>query len=68
MKDLEKIVKNELQHLYNCLAANKLTLNINKSNFVIFHPYQKRLAYQPKLYMFDNEKNKYVRFESKVYK
>ena len=31
------------------------------------HPYQKRLAYQPKLCMFDNEKNKYVRPESKVY-
>ena len=50
------------------LTANKLTLNnINKTIFVIFHPYQKRLAYQPKLCMFDNEKNKYVRLEPKVY-
>ena len=40
------------------MTANKLILNINKSNFVIFHPYQKRLSYQPKLCMFDNEKNK----------
>ena len=67
LKDLETTVNNELQNLYNWLTANKLTLNIKKSNFVIFHPYQKRLAYQPKLCMFDNEKIKYVRLESKVY-
>ena len=53
LKDLDTIVNNELQNLYDWLTANKLTLNINKSNFVIFHPYQKRLAYQPKLCMFD---------------
>ena len=51
------------------LTANKLTLNnINKTTFVIFHPCQKRRAYQPKLCMFDNEKNKYVRLEPKVCK
>ena len=53
LKALETTVNNELQNLCNWLTANKLTLNI-------FHPYQKRLAYQPKLCMFDNEKNKYV--------
>ena len=67
LKDLETTVNNELQNLYNWLTANKLPLNIKKSNFVIFHPYQKRLVYQPKLCIFDNEKNKYVRLESKVY-
>ena len=67
LKDLETTVNNELQNLHNWLTANKLTFNFNKSNFVIFRPYQKRLAYQPKLYMCDNEKNKYVRLESKVY-
>ena len=66
LKDLETIVNNEQQNLCNWLTANKLTLNINKSNFVIFYPYQRRLAYQPKLCMFDDEKNKYVRLESKV--
>ena len=38
LKDLETIVNNELQNLYDWLTANKLTLNINKSNFVIFIP------------------------------
>ena len=32
----------ELCKLYDCLTSNKLILNIRKSNFVIFHPYQKR--------------------------
>ena len=41
LKDLETTVNNELQNLYNWPTANKLTLNIKKSNFVIFHPYQK---------------------------
>lgn len=67
LKDIETIVNIELQNLYSWLTANKLTLNIKKSNFVIFHPYQKRLAYQPKLYMFDNDKNKYTCLESKIY-
>ena len=66
LKDLETIINNELQNPYNWLTANKLTLNIKKSNFVIFHPYQKQLASQPKLSMFDDEKNIYVRLESKV--
>ena len=55
---LETTVNNELQNLHNWLTANKLTFNFHKSNFVISRPYQKRLAYQPKLYMCDNEKNK----------
>ena len=49
------------------MTANKITLNIRKSNFLICHPYQKQFASQPKLSMFDDEKNKYVGFESKVY-
>ena len=55
------------KNLYNWLTANKLTLIINKFNFVIFHPYQKRLAYQRKLCMFDKEKKKYVRLGCSVY-
>ena len=56
LRDLDAIVSNDLQNLFNWLTPNKLTLNINKSNFVICHPYQKRLAYQSKLCMCDNER------------
>ena len=46
--------------------SNKLTLNTTKTNFVIFHPYQKKVTYQPSLYMF-NKKNGNVTLESKNY-
>ena len=68
VKALETTINVELQKLYMWLTANRLTLNSKKSNFfIVFHPYQKQLAYQPKICMFDNEQNKYVDLESKVY-
>ena len=45
----------------------QLTLNTTKSNFVVFHPYQKRVTYQSSLYVFDYEKNGNVTLESKNY-
>ena len=56
LKSLENIVNIELQNLHEWLTSNKLTLNTSKTNFVIFHPYHKKVTYQPSLYMFDNEK------------
>ena len=67
VKALETTINIELQKLYVWLTANKLMLNTKKSNFIVFHPYQNQLAYQPKICMFDNEQNKYVDLESKVY-
>ena len=62
LKSLEQIVNQELCKLYIWLTANKLTLNIKKTNLVIFCPIQKRLTYQPKIIIFDNEQNKNVVF------
>ena len=67
MKALETTINIELQKLYVWLTANKFTLNTKKSNFIVFHPYQKQLAHQPKICMFDNEQNKYVDLQSNVY-
>ena len=53
--------------LYNWLTSNKVTLNISKSNFVIFHPKQKKPNYKPKICLFDNKKNEYATLESKDY-
>lgn len=39
----------QLQMLYVWLTADKLKLNTKKSNFILFHPYQKQLACQPKI-------------------
>ena len=42
LKTLELTVNAELHNLYNWLTSNKLSLNIKKSNYVIFRPYQKK--------------------------
>ena len=49
------------------LLYTRLTLNIKKSNYVIFRPHQKALVHQPKLHMFDNEKQSQSNFECKDY-
>ena len=67
LKSLENIVNIELRNLHDWLTSSKLTLNTTKTNFVIFYPFQKRITYQPNLYMFDNEKNRNVTLESKNY-
>lgn len=50
---LESIVNNELNHMHEWLCASKLSLNIAKSNFVIFHPPQKVLPFTVKLILKD---------------
>ena len=67
LKLLEQKVNAELNKLYVWLTLNKLNLNIKKSNFVIFRPYQKRLSFQPKIRIFDNEKNMNISLECKNY-
>ena len=62
---LEQTVNTELHKLYNWLTSNKLTLNIKKSNFVIFRPYQKKLTYKPNIRIFDNVNNKNIPLECK---
>ena len=39
---METNISQELVNVHVWLSANKLSLNIEKSNFVIFHPYQKK--------------------------
>ena len=64
---METIVNIELYKLSDWLIANKLTLNIKKSNFVIFHPYQKRLDYQIDLKIFDYHSKRHISLERKEY-
>ena len=44
LKSLESTVNQELSTLFDWLTANKLTLNIKKTNFVIFRPPQRKLT------------------------
>ena len=39
---LESLINYELEKALNWLWANKLSLNIDKSNFVIFRPAQRK--------------------------
>ena len=48
---LESEINSELANVHIWLSANKLSLNIEKSNFVIFHPVQKRIPKQVLLFI-----------------
>ena len=41
LKELERVINRELKWLNQWLSVNRLALNISKTNFVIFHPYNK---------------------------
>ena len=47
--------------------ANKLTLNVKKSNFVIFHPKGRRVNQQVEIKLTDNNTNSSTYFEQKEY-
>ena len=64
---MEVCVNQKLNKVYDWLTANKLTLNIKKSNFITFCPAQRKLSYQPKIVIFDNKQNKKVAPEHKDY-
>ena len=38
---IEKVMNKELNKLYQWLCVNRLSLNISKTHFLIFHPYNK---------------------------
>ena len=66
LKSLETVVNEELRNIGNWLMANKLSLNVKKSNFVIFRPYQKRIDYEVDIKIFDYSANCLVSLERKV--
>ena len=43
LSKLERAVNKELRKLYLWLNVNRLSLNVSKTNFIIFHPYNKPL-------------------------
>ena len=42
LSSLRTTINSELDKVYHWLCANKLSLNIDKSNYVIFQPYQRQ--------------------------
>ena len=66
LETLETIVNNELNHVCHWLYANKLTINVEKSNFLIFRPAQKRIHHQPCIRVLDIN-NGFMLLECKDY-
>ena len=54
LKSLKTIVNCELIKVVVWLIANKLSLNIKKTNYIIFHPYQKRINYNIRIKAYDS--------------
>ena len=46
LDELEKIINKELKELRTWLIVNRLSLNIDKTNFVLFHPYNKPMSHK----------------------
>lgn len=54
---LERKVNENLKSINSWLKANRLILNVDKSNFIIFHPPQKSLSCNIKLFINQEPKN-----------
>ena len=67
LRTLELVVNSEMHKVYEWLTANKLTLNIKKLNFIIFHPHQKKIDYEANLRIFDNDSQTFLPLEQKSY-
>ena len=67
INSLERVVNAELSKVQKWLVANKLTLNAKKSNFVIFHPYQKKLDRDVMIKIFDIHTKEFVLLDQKTY-
>ena len=67
LRSLETVMNDELLKIVDWLTANKLSLNVKKTNYIIFHPYQKRLNYDVNIKILDSRVNKYFNLERKEY-
>ena len=55
LTELEDVGNNNLKFVSNWLIANKLSLNIDKTNIIIFHPPQKSTSHVVKLLIANRE-------------
>ena len=53
LSELESIITCRHSHVHKWLCANKLSLNIEKLSFVIFHPTQKKLDHNVQIFLND---------------
>ena len=66
LKTLESEFNEELSKVCMWLIVNKLTLNAEKSNYIIFHPRQKTLSFHPNIRIIDSNSNTSQPLEMKI--
>ena len=66
LKTLESEFNEELSKVCMWLTVNKLTLNAEKSNYIIFHPRQKTLSFHPNIRIIDSNSNTSQPLEMKI--
>ena len=49
LTELEDVINNNLKFVSNWIMANPLSLNVDKTNFIVFHPPQKSTSHVVKL-------------------
>ena len=52
-KTLQKILNKDLKTLYDWLCANRLSLNVGKTEFIVFRPPRKSFSNRIVLYSFN---------------
>ena len=67
LQTLEKVVNSELKKVCEWLTVNKLSLNIQKSNYVIFRPPQKKIDREIAINVYDNNTGQYLSLDRKNY-
>ena len=67
LQTLEKVVNSELKKVCEWLTVNRLSLNIQKSNFVISHPPQKKIDREIAINVYDNNTGQYLSLDRKNY-
>ena len=55
LTELQDVVNNNLIFVSNWLMANKLSLNVDNTNFIVFHPPQKSTSHVVKLLIANGE-------------
>ena len=67
LKKLETEINEELFKVFSWLDVNKLTLNIKKTNYIIFRPRQKTIPFHPNITIINNNSNTSQPLEKKNY-
>ena len=67
LKKLETEINGELFKVCSWLAVNKLTLNIKKTNYIIFRPRNKTIPFHPNIKIVNNNSNTSQPLEMKNY-